>query len=126
MYKVEITNALDSSFSVRSGDYEFSIDTKGKAIAPPAALLASLGTCLGVYIRKYAQTAKLDLGNFRINVEADFSRESPVCFRDIKVRIDLGNRGVDENRKKALLIFISNCPVHNTLKVSPHINVEIV
>lgn len=51
MYHVDIENNADSSFTVKSRDYEFIIDTKGKGITPPDTLLASIGSCIGVYSR---------------------------------------------------------------------------
>ncbi|HTZ11669.1 MAG TPA: hypothetical protein VMD04_04785 [Candidatus Margulisiibacteriota bacterium] len=55
MYKAEITHKEDLSFLVKAEGDEFIVDAKGKAITPPSALLVSLGSCLGVYIRKYAE-----------------------------------------------------------------------
>ena len=52
MYHVDMTNTGDYFFKVKSKDYEFSVDIKGKGITPPDALLASLGSCVGVYVRK--------------------------------------------------------------------------
>ena len=125
MYRVEISNKGDSVFNVRSKDYEFSVDTKGKGMTPPDALLASLGSCMGVYIRKYAEGAKLDLDNFKIIVEADFDTEKPYRFQNIKATISLGGAILDDRRKAALLEFIKNCPVHNTLRSTPNIEVAI-
>lgn len=125
MYSVEITNSKDYLFNVKSKDYEFSVDTKGKGMTPPDTLLASVGTCLGVYIRKYAEGANIELGAFTIKAEADFSKD-PVCFRKIDVTIDLKGAKVDERRKNAMLAFIRNCPVHNTLKANPEVEVKIV
>ena len=125
MYKVEISNKGDTVFEIRSKDYEFRIDTHGKGITPPDTLLASLGSCMGVYIRKYAEGAKLDLGNFKIIVEADFDTEKPYRFQNIKAVISLGGAILDDRRKAALLAFIKNCPVHNTLKADPNIEVTI-
>lgn len=51
MYNVNITNNGDYLFNVKSKDYEFNVDVKGKGITPPDTLLASLGTCVGVYVR---------------------------------------------------------------------------
>ena len=53
MYKVTIESYGESGFVVKSADYEFIIDNKGKGITPPDTFLASLGSCIGVYIRKY-------------------------------------------------------------------------
>lgn len=125
MYSVEITNNGSSEFKAKSKDYEFVIDTKGQGITPPDTLLASLGSCIGVYLRKYAENAKLPLPEFNIKLEAEFSREAPACFRNIAVTLDLKGAQLDERRKKALLDFIRNCPVHNTLEASPRVEIRI-
>lgn len=125
MYHVDIANAGEYSFKVKSNDYEFIVDTKGKGVTPPAALLASLGTCIGVYLRKYAEGAKLALPEFQISVDADFSKEEPVCFRKIDVGVDLKGAKLDERRLKAMQEFIKNCPVHQTLKYNPEVEIKL-
>jgi len=125
MYHVDITNTGEYSFKVKSKDYEFLVDTKGKGITPPDALLASLGTCVGVYVRKYAEGAKLTLPEFNISVDADFSKETPVCFRKINVNVDLKGTQLDDRRIKAMHEFIKNCPVHNTIKNNPEVEINI-
>ncbi len=125
MYKVGITHIQDMAFSVKTGESEFSVDAKGKGLTPLDALLAGLGSCIGVYIRKYAEGSKLNLTNFKINVSAELSRESPIAFRQISVEIDLQPSAIDERRQKALLEFIKNCPAHNTLKTNPLIEFKL-
>ncbi|MDO8489199.1 MAG: OsmC family protein [Candidatus Omnitrophota bacterium] len=125
MYKVEITHNSDFAFTVKTGQSEFIIDAQGKGLTPLDALLAGLGSCAGVYIRKYAQGSKLNLENFKINVSAELYSESPFSFRQIRVDIDLKNCQLDERRQKALLEFIKNCPAHNTLKGNPVIEFKI-
>jgi putative redox protein len=126
MYSVNITNAGDYSFKVKARDYEFLADMKGeKGITPPDTLLAGLGTCVGVYLRKYAEGAKLALPEFSVSVEADFSKEPPVCFRKINVSVDLKGAKIDEHRLQAMLAFLKNCPVHNTLKNNPEVEFKI-
>ncbi|MFH1398354.1 MAG: OsmC family protein [Candidatus Omnitrophota bacterium] len=125
MYHVDIVNNGDSQFKVKSNDYELMIDTKGNGITPPDALLASLGTCVGVYLHKYAQGAKVELKQFSISVDAEFTKEPPYCFREIKVNINLKGVVLEEQRKEALLRFIKNCPVHNTLKADPAVIIKI-
>lgn len=126
MYRVDIINSGDSSFKVKSKDYEFIVDTKGKGVTPPDALLASLGACMGVYIRKYAEGAELALGEFAISVEAEFCKEIPIYFKTINICIDLKGIKLDECRQKVMLEFIKNCPVHNTLKNNPLIEIKII
>lgn len=125
-YHVDIINNGSSSFDVRSKDGQFTVDTGGKGITPPDTLLAGLGSCLGVYIRKYCEGAKIPLDGFSISVDADFSKERPVCFKEIRISVDLGRVSLEERRKASFLEFIKNCPVHNTIKNNPDIAVNII
>ncbi|MCX5702974.1 MAG: OsmC family protein [Candidatus Omnitrophica bacterium] len=125
MYHVDIVNAGEYSFKVKSKDYEFLVDTKGKGITPPDTLLASLGACVGVYLRKYAEGVKLMLPEFSISVDADFSKEAPICFRKINVSVDLKGMQLDDRRLKAMHEFVKNCPVHNTIKNNPEVEIKI-
>ena len=121
MYNVQVTHNQDLAFMVKTNESEFIIDAKGKGLTPLDALLAGLGSCIGVYICKYAYGVKLNLENFKINVSAQLSNGSPFSFRKISVDIKLKNPVLDERRQRALLEFIKNCPAHNTLKGSPEI-----
>lgn len=126
MYSVVINNTEGYVFAVKSRDYGFNVDIKGVLGAtPPDVLLASLGTCIGVYLRKYSEGSKLALKEFSISVGADFSKDPPVCFRKINVYVDLKGIKLDERRIKAMLEFIKNCPVHNTLKNNPEVEIKI-
>jgi uncharacterized OsmC-like protein len=125
MYHVDVVNSGDSIFEVKSKDGEFVVDTKGKGITPPDALLASIGSCMGVYIRKYCEGARIPISGFTVTVEADFAKEPPFRFKDIKVSIDLKGATIDGRRKAALIEFIKNCPVHNTLKNAPDFIIKI-
>jgi len=126
MYAAEIKHLKDFSFSVNSSGCEFVIDAKGKdGITPPDTLLAALASCIGVYIRKYSEGSKLGLENFSVHAEAEFSKEPPMCFKEIKVSIDLKGAKLDDRRLKALVEFIKNCPVHNTLAAHPSVEIKI-
>ena len=126
MYKVDIIHSKDYTFKAQSAGNEFSIDAKGKdGATPPDVLLASVASCLGVYVRKYAEGAKLDLSGFKISAEAEFAQE-PLSFKVINVSIDLKGAKLDERRNKALLEFIKNCPVHNTLKGNPALEIKLI
>jgi len=125
MYSVEITNTGDSVMKAKSKDAEILIDTKGQGINPPDVLLASIGSCLGVYIRKYAEGTGLRIPGFNLRINAGFSEEKPVYFKKISIDVDLNGAEIDEHRKKSILSFIKNCPVHTTLKNSPVIDINI-
>lgn len=127
MYHVDIANDGGYEFKVKSSQYEFNVDMKGaQGVTPPDALLASLGSCMGVYIRKYIEGAKLSITDFNISVDAEFSKDPPVCFKKINVSVDLKGAKLDERRLKAMVEFIKNCPVHNTLKNNPEIEITLI
>lgn len=125
MFRAEITHNSDFAFTVKTGESEFIIDAKGKGMTPLNAFLSGLGSCIGVYIRKYAEGGKLNLEGFKVNVSADLSGPAPFSFKAISVDIDLKNCSLDERRQKALLEFIKNCPAHNTLKNNPQIDFKL-
>lgn len=125
MYHVEITNIGEHIFNAKSKDAEFTIGLNGKSITPPDVLLASLGSCMGVYLRKYAEGMKLDIPSFSISVDADFAKDVPVHFKNIDVRVDLKGVQIDERRRKGIIEFLKNCPVHGTLKNNPEIAIEL-
>ncbi|MBU2221247.1 MAG: OsmC family protein, partial [Candidatus Omnitrophica bacterium] len=101
------------------------VDAKGKGATPSDAFLAGLGACVGVYVRKYAEGAGLTLPEFSVSVDADFSKEKPVCFRKINVNVDLKGTRLEERRHKAMQEFVKNCPIHNTLKHNPEVEIKI-
>ncbi len=125
MYSVEIKNKGGYLMKARANNYEFTIDTKGNGITPSDTLLASLASCIGVYIRKYAEGANIDIKGFTVIARSEFSKEKPVSFRNIKVGISLEGAEIDEKKKESLMRFIKNCPVHGTLKVSPDIQISM-
>jgi uncharacterized OsmC-like protein len=125
MYKVEIIHNQNMSFTAKVGQGEFIIDALGQGVTPLDALLAGLGSCIGVYIRKYAQGAKLDLKNFKVNVFAELSSQAPFSFQLVNVTIDLKDSRLDDRRQRALLAFIKNCPAHNTFKGNPVIEFKL-
>jgi putative redox protein len=127
MYKVNVANAGTTEFKVRSDKYEFTIDSEGETgITPPDTLLAAIGSCMGVYIRKYSKNTSLDIKGFEISLSAELSAEKPISFRKINAIIDLKGLKLDEMRQNSLIAFIKNCPVHNTCKVNPEIEAKII
>ena len=71
MYHVDVSNKEGYIFDVMAKQYEFKVDMNGaQGITPPDTLLASLGTCIGVYVRKYADGGKLDIPSFTVSVDA--------------------------------------------------------
>ena len=127
MYKVSVTGENTSEFKIRSKNYEFKIDSEGNnGITPPDTLLAALGSCIGVYIRKYVKNTNLTVNDFEIMLTAELSAEKPIGFKTISAVIDLKGVKLDDMRTNSLISFIKNCPVHNTLKMNPSVEARII
>lgn len=125
MYKVEVAATGGYRFIAKSKDSEIVIDAKPGGMTPPDTLLASLAGCVGVYIRKYADGAKLPIGEFTVTAESDLGSAAPYRFRNINIKVDLKGAVLDEKRKKSMIEFIKNCPIHNTLKGTPSVDISI-
>ncbi len=126
MYKVNIISKSGYTFTIGGDGFEFNIEAKEEGASPSDIFLASLGSCVGVYVRKYLNGAKVQSDKFSVEVESDLSKDRPISFREIKISIRLDGVEINEQRKKSLLRFIKNCPIHNTLNLAPAISCEIL
>lgn len=130
MYEIDVRYQDSFKYTVRSPNYEIKIDFPNEGgliegITPPALLLASLGSCAAVYLERYLNGAKIKFDKFTIKVKSDICKESPRYLKNIKVDIDIPDLKLAPKRKEALLEFIKNCPVHNTLKYNPVIDIIV-
>jgi uncharacterized OsmC-like protein len=127
MYHIDVTNSGDHTFKAktRSGD-ELSVGVNPEGINPLTTLLAALGSCMGVYLRRFIEGTKLPIKDFSIMLDAELVKEPPMRFKEINVSVDLKGAQLDGGKKEAVLEFIRNCPAHNTLKHNPVINILLL
>ena len=129
MYEIEVLYRGRFKYSIKSLNYEVKVDfPKDDAslvdgITPPALLLASLGSCLAVYLERYLNSSKISFDRFTIKVNSDICKDPPKYLKDINIKIDIQASQLDKSRKESLLEFIKNCPVHNTLIHNPAVNI---
>ena len=119
----------NQKFIAQVGNHQLIIDQpreKGgnnEGMNPLEVFLVALGACTGVYAKTYCKNAQIATPGLKINVVSDLTQDNPRRFKDIQVNIsidqDLGGR------KEALLKFVKNCPVHNTLAEKPNVGFSI-
>jgi uncharacterized OsmC-like protein len=126
MYTVNVSNKGAGVFNVKTRENEIAVALTGNEFSPAEVLLASLGSCIGIYIRRYAEQANLEIKEFDIRLESDWSQEKPMALRQISCRVDLRGAVADPKRREALLAFVGNCPIKATLAVNPVIDIKIV
>jgi len=126
MYHVDVTNSGDHEFKAKTQDgAELTIGVKPGGINPLTTLLAALGGCMGVYLRRFIEGTKLPIKDFSITLDAELVKEPPMRFKEINVSVDLKGARLDEGRRRAVLEFVHNCPAYNTLKHDPVININL-
>ncbi len=125
MYHVDVNCKEGSVFDVTSGEAKMTIDSTGNNMSPLHTLLAALGSCVGVYLRRYADNLKLPIKEFSVCIESDLVKDNTPGFRWINVSIDLKGAPLDDAKKEGLMRFIQNCPAHNTLRGNTEIDFNL-
>ncbi|MDP2922470.1 MAG: OsmC family protein [Candidatus Omnitrophota bacterium] len=128
--KIEVVFLKEDIFQVKTQDSkaELFIDKAKEGYNPagpnPLELfLSSLGACIGVYAKRYLSMHSVEFKQLNIEVKADFSQDSPARLVNIKALVHTdANLG---DKRDVFLRFISNCPIHNTIKHTKEIEINI-
>jgi len=92
-------------------------------MTPPELLMASLGSCVGVYLVDYCRRAGLPVDGLEMEVTAERAKD-PGRFSSLQVTVKLPG-SLPEARIKALQRVAESCMVHNTLSSRPDISIEV-
>ena len=129
MNEVNVKYIGSMGFQVLASGHTFTIDlSKEKGgndlgMNPPEVFMASLGSCIGVYIAKYCDAAKINSEGMDIFLDWSLSDDKTKIQR-INVRIELPNADVGR-RKDALLKVAGHCLIHNTIQNPPDISMSL-
>jgi uncharacterized OsmC-like protein len=125
LYKVEISNTGHTEFTVTAKNARITIDTQGRGITPLENFLASLGACMGFYIRLFFSKNNIPMRPFKIAIESRLTQERPYHFNAIDVTIALEDQTLDEATRRELVDFTRSCPLHATLAAVPEIKISL-
>lgn len=92
-------------------------------MTPPEVFIASLGSCIGVYVVRYCQNAKLDAEGLNINLTWKLSDDN-TRISEINVTLSLPKANVGK-RRTAVLDVAHRCLIHNTILTAPKINLDL-
>jgi len=130
MGTIEIDYNGGMGFKVSARSHSLTVDLSNEkggqdsGMNPPEVFIASLGTCIGVYVVKYLQNAKLDATSLKITVSWKFSEDKTQIA---SVDVVLGGLGADIGRRKnAVLEAAKHCLIHKTLLNHPDINISLI
>lgn len=129
MHKVDITYTGGMGFKVEARGHRLAIDLaqdKGgqdQAMNPPEVFMASLGACVGVYVARYCQNAKLDAAGMKISVNWLLSDDKTrVSSIDIVLSLPHADIG---RRRQAILDVAHRCLLHNSILTPPSIEISL-
>jgi uncharacterized OsmC-like protein len=112
----------DDGFEARIGDHHVVVDAsdamggKGRGPTSSELFLASLSSCVTVFVAAYCDRTGLDATG--LSVDVSYQRtEDPVSMTDIEVTINLPNAEVGD-RLEAIRRVAEHCPVHETVEYS--------
>lgn len=98
-------------------------DGTDTGLMPGELLLASLGSCMGVFVTRYCKTAGIDCEGMTIDLESE-REDNPRRIARIRASIKIP-AGVPEERRAALHRTAEACLIHETIRMSPHLTIDI-
>lgn len=100
---------------------------------PVEGLLAALGACKCIVARAFASVHKIDLQDFRVELEGDLdpdgfmgkNKEAKIGFSAIRSKIYIKSSSSTEAIAKFVEFIDATCPVADTLTNSPTLETEL-
>ena len=119
-------DGLEFSIRVRGHDVtsDLSENDGGRDCGPsPAELLAgSLGACIAMMVQGYCQRHGYD-GDAGVSLTMELA-DNPKRIGRIVVDLELP-KGVPEDKKEAIKRVAERCPIHETLKSAPSVDIDV-
>lgn len=126
---ITVTHKAGGEFAVRVRGHELSSDMSasdgGRDAAPsPVELLAgSLGACIAMMVRQYCKRHGYTDGEPSVSLTLELA-DSPKRVAGFVVDVELPN-GVPEDKKEVIRRMAELCPVHETLRNPPRVDIDI-
>ncbi|MFH0838594.1 MAG: OsmC family protein [Candidatus Omnitrophota bacterium] len=96
---------------------------KNSGMTPPELLMASLGSCIGVYAIGFLKNTGLDPSGMTVRLAWE-KKDEPSRIAKIEAELVIPNAKLGK-RKVALLKIVEHCLVHNTLTGKPEIKIGV-
>ena len=115
-------------FGIRVRGHEVASDLSEKeggrdqGPSPVELLAGSLGACIGVMVQSYCRRHEYE-GDVEVSLTLEMT-DSPKRIGAIVVDVELP-KGVPEEKREAIRRMAERCPIHETLKDPPRVDIEI-
>jgi len=127
---VQIKHTHGSQFIASSREHRVIIDQPVSAggtdegFTPPEMFIASLGSCIGVYVVDFC--ARHGIPNEGLSINMSWRQASDPPNRIGKIEADVRLPGeVSPAHKQAILRVAQACLIHNTISHSPQVEIRL-
>jgi len=117
-----------AKFTVACRNHEITIDQpednggENAGMTPPEIMAGSMASCIGFYVARYCQQAKIDATGLFVSCDWQVGGE-PRHMESFDISINLP--ALPENRKKAVERVAKGCLIHATLGQNPEIKISL-
>ncbi|MFC1596404.1 OsmC family protein [Planctomycetota bacterium] len=124
-----ITTSQGQESNIRVRGHEVSCDMSEKdggrdrGPSPVELLAGSLGACIGMIVQTYCQRHGYE-GDVGVSLTIELA-DNPKRIANIVVDLEVPE-SVPEDRKQAIKRVAERCPIHETLKSPPGIDIDVV
>ncbi|MFE2064345.1 OsmC family protein [Streptomyces sp. NPDC059467] len=91
---------------------------------PVELFVASLATCVAHYARGFLERHRLDVEHLGVTAEFTMADDRPARVASVRLRVTVPP-GLGEAGLSALGAVVDHCTIHNTLRQSPQVTVEV-
>ena len=126
---ISITRKEDSAFSISVRGHEVLSDYSEKdgghdrGLSPVELLAGSLGACIAMLVQNYCQRHGYE-GDVGVSMTVELA-DKPKRIGRIVIDLELPN-GIPDDKKEIIRRLAQKCPIHETLKTPPGLDIEVV
>ena len=127
--QVKVSHLGQVRFNIQSRSHSIlcdqPVDNGGQdtAMTPPELMLASLGSCAAFYAVQYLKARNLADSGVEVSVTAE-KLKSPARLGNFTIHVEYPVE-LDQDHTEGLMRSVKHCLIHNTLLVTPEINIEL-
>ena len=126
---ITVTHKAGREFVVRVRGHEVASDMSEKdgggdaAPSPEELLAASLGACIAMMVQRYCERHGYTGGEVGVSLTLELA-DSPKRVAGFVVDVESPN-GIPEDKKEIIRRMAERCPVHETLRNPPRVDIDI-
>jgi putative redox protein len=127
--EVRVSHLGQVRFNIQSRSHSILCDQptdnggEDTAMTPPELMLASLGSCAAFYAVQYLKARNLADSGVEVSVTAE-KLKSPARLGNFRIHVEYPVV-LDRDHQDGLMRSVKHCLIHNTLLVTPEIDIEL-